>query len=242
MVVFRGRKRLIAYLIRKSDSSSLIAHFRQRYWGNQFLWFTACVENTLEVQVCKRPLVLSAVARSAYYCYHGHLHLLAGIICAIASTCLQASFLEDPVDRWIALIDNFIGGSERTAPSVFSLPVLRDLGMMLLTEPFKNLMTQGMVKSFVRITLYLKLCHWALRCEDHDASCHSLCCSTEGFYLGEGRYRCKPLYPSAHGVWLGSLARWYTVLMFLLLDEVSWACASPTQWESAAPPVWRGPV
>ena len=47
-------------------------------------------------------------------------------------------------------VDNYIGGIEHAILhllySRFFTKVLRDLGMIAIDEPFKNLMTQGMVK------------------------------------------------------------------------------------------------
>lgn len=58
-------------------------------------------------------------------------------------------FSKESVDRWMP-VDNYIGGIEHAILhllySRFFTKVLRDLGMIDLDEPFKNLMTQGMVK------------------------------------------------------------------------------------------------
>ena len=58
-------------------------------------------------------------------------------------------FSKESVDRWMP-VDNYIGGIEHAILhllySRFFTKVLRDLGMIAIDEPFKNLMTQGMVK------------------------------------------------------------------------------------------------
>ncbi len=58
-------------------------------------------------------------------------------------------FSKESVDRWMP-VDNYIGGIEHAILhllySRFFTKVLRDLGMIDIDEPFKNLMTQGMVK------------------------------------------------------------------------------------------------
>ena len=58
-------------------------------------------------------------------------------------------FSTDSVDRWMP-VDNYSGGLEHAILhllySRFFTKVLRDLGMIAIDEPFKNLMTQGMVK------------------------------------------------------------------------------------------------
>lgn len=61
----------------------------------------------------------------------------------------ELPFSKESVDRWIP-VDNYIGGIEHAILhllySRFFTKVLRDLGMIAIDEPFKNLMTQGMVK------------------------------------------------------------------------------------------------
>lgn len=61
----------------------------------------------------------------------------------------ELPFSKESVDRWMP-VDNYIGGIEHAILhllySRFFTKVLRDLGMIDLDEPFKNLMTQGMVK------------------------------------------------------------------------------------------------
>ncbi len=61
----------------------------------------------------------------------------------------ELPFSKESVDRWMP-VDNYIGGIEHAILhllySRFFTKVLRDLGMIDVDEPFKNLMTQGMVK------------------------------------------------------------------------------------------------
>lgn len=61
----------------------------------------------------------------------------------------ELPFSKESVDRWMQ-VDNYIGGIEHAILhllySRFFTKVLRDLGMIDIDEPFKNLMTQGMVK------------------------------------------------------------------------------------------------
>ena len=61
----------------------------------------------------------------------------------------ELPFSKKSVDRWMP-VDNYIGGIEHAILhllySRFFTKVLRDLGMIDIDEPFKNLMTQGMVK------------------------------------------------------------------------------------------------
>ena len=61
----------------------------------------------------------------------------------------ELPFSKESVDRWMP-VDNYIGGIEHAILhllySRFFTKVLRDLGMIDINEPFKNLMTQGMVK------------------------------------------------------------------------------------------------
>ena len=61
----------------------------------------------------------------------------------------ELPFSKETVDRWMP-VDNYIGGIEHAILhllySRFFTKVLRDLGMIAIDEPFKNLMTQGMVK------------------------------------------------------------------------------------------------
>ena len=61
----------------------------------------------------------------------------------------ELPFSKESVDRWMP-VDNYIGGIEHAILhllySRFFTKVLRDLGMIGIDEPFKNLMTQGMVK------------------------------------------------------------------------------------------------
>ena len=61
----------------------------------------------------------------------------------------ERPFSKESVDRWMP-VDNYIGGIEHAILhllySRFFTKVLRDLGMIAIDEPFKNLMTQGMVK------------------------------------------------------------------------------------------------
>ena len=61
----------------------------------------------------------------------------------------ELPFSKESVDRWMS-VDNYIGGIEHAILhllySRFFTKVLRDLGMIAIDEPFKNLMTQGMVK------------------------------------------------------------------------------------------------
>ena len=61
----------------------------------------------------------------------------------------ELPFSKESVDRWMS-VDNYIGGIEHAILhllySRFFTKVLRDLGMIDIDEPFKNLMTQGMVK------------------------------------------------------------------------------------------------
>ena len=61
----------------------------------------------------------------------------------------ELPFSKESVDRWMP-VDNYIGGIEHAILhllySRFFTKVLRDLGMIAIEEPFKNLMTQGMVK------------------------------------------------------------------------------------------------
>ena len=61
----------------------------------------------------------------------------------------ELPFSKESVDRWMP-VDNYIGGIEHAILhllySRFFTKVLRDLGMINIDEPFKNLMTQGMVK------------------------------------------------------------------------------------------------
>ncbi len=61
----------------------------------------------------------------------------------------ELPFSKESVDRWMP-VDNYIGGIEHAILhllySRFFTKVLRDLGMIYIDEPFKNLMTQGMVK------------------------------------------------------------------------------------------------
>ena len=61
----------------------------------------------------------------------------------------ELPFFKESVDRWMP-VDNYIGGIEHAILhllySRFFTKVLRDLGMIDIDEPFKNLMTQGMVK------------------------------------------------------------------------------------------------
>ena len=61
----------------------------------------------------------------------------------------ELPFSKESVDRWMP-VDNYIGGIEHAILhllySRFFTKVLRDLGMIAIDEPFKNLMTQGMVK------------------------------------------------------------------------------------------------
>lgn len=61
----------------------------------------------------------------------------------------ELPFSKKSVDRWMP-VDNYIGGIEHAILhllySRFFTKVLRDLGMIAIDEPFKNLMTQGMVK------------------------------------------------------------------------------------------------
>ena len=62
---------------------------------------------------------------------------------------IELPFSKESVDRWMP-VDNYIGGIEHAILhllySRFFTKVLRDLGMIAIDEPFKNLMTQGMVK------------------------------------------------------------------------------------------------
>ncbi|MBF0920392.1 MAG: leucine--tRNA ligase [Atopobium sp.] len=62
---------------------------------------------------------------------------------------IELPFSKESVDRWMP-VDNYIGGIEHAILhllySRFFTKVLRDLGMIDIDEPFKNLMTQGMVK------------------------------------------------------------------------------------------------
>ena len=62
---------------------------------------------------------------------------------------IEFPFSKESVDRWMP-VDNYIGGIEHAILhllySRFFTKVLRDLGMIDIDEPFKNLMTQGMVK------------------------------------------------------------------------------------------------
>ena len=61
----------------------------------------------------------------------------------------ELPFSKKSVDRWMP-VDNYIGGIEHAILhllySRFFTKVIRDLGMIDIDEPFKNLMTQGMVK------------------------------------------------------------------------------------------------
>lgn len=61
----------------------------------------------------------------------------------------ELPFSKESVDRWMP-VDNYIGGIEHAILhllySRFFTKVLRDLDMIAIDEPFKNLMTQGMVK------------------------------------------------------------------------------------------------
>lgn len=61
----------------------------------------------------------------------------------------ELPFSKESVDRWMP-VDNYIGGIEHAILhllySRFFTKVLRDLGTIAIDEPFKNLMTQGMVK------------------------------------------------------------------------------------------------
>lgn len=61
----------------------------------------------------------------------------------------ELPFSKESVDRWMP-VDNYIGGIEHAILhllySRFFTKVLRDLSMIAIDEPFKNLMTQGMVK------------------------------------------------------------------------------------------------
>ena len=61
----------------------------------------------------------------------------------------ELPFSKESVDRWMP-VDNYIGGIEHAILhllySRFFTKVLRDLGMIGIDEPFKNLLTQGMVK------------------------------------------------------------------------------------------------
>lgn len=61
----------------------------------------------------------------------------------------QAPFSRDAVDRWMS-VDNYIGGIEHAILhllySRFWTKVMRDLGMLNVSEPFTNLLCQGMVK------------------------------------------------------------------------------------------------
>ena len=61
----------------------------------------------------------------------------------------ELPFSKESVDRWMP-VDNYIGGIEHAILhllySRFFTKVLRNLGMIAIDEPFKNLMTQGMVK------------------------------------------------------------------------------------------------
>ena len=61
----------------------------------------------------------------------------------------ELPFSKESVNRWMP-VDNYIGGIEHAILhllySRFFTKVLRDLGMIAIDEPFKNLMTQGMVK------------------------------------------------------------------------------------------------
>ena len=61
----------------------------------------------------------------------------------------ELPFSKESVDRWMP-VDNYIGGIEHAILhllySRFFTKVLRDLGMIDIDDPFKNLMTQGMVK------------------------------------------------------------------------------------------------
>ena len=61
----------------------------------------------------------------------------------------ELPFSKESEDRWMP-VDNYIGGIEHAILhllySRFFTKVLRDLGMIDIDEPFKNLMTQGMVK------------------------------------------------------------------------------------------------
>ena len=61
----------------------------------------------------------------------------------------ELPFSKESVDRWMP-VDNYIGGIEHAILhllySRFFTKVFRDLGMIAIDEPFKNLMTQGMVK------------------------------------------------------------------------------------------------
>lgn len=61
----------------------------------------------------------------------------------------ELPFSRESVDRWMP-VDNYIGGIEHAILhllySRFFTKVLRDLGMIGIDEPFKNLLTQGMVK------------------------------------------------------------------------------------------------
>ena len=61
----------------------------------------------------------------------------------------ELPFSKESVNRWMP-VDNYIGGIEHAILhllySRFFTKVLRDLGMIDIDEPFKNLMTQGMVK------------------------------------------------------------------------------------------------
>ncbi len=60
----------------------------------------------------------------------------------------QAAFVKEEVDRW-APVDQYIGGIEHAVMhllySRFFTKVLRDLGYVSIGEPFKRLLTQGMV-------------------------------------------------------------------------------------------------
>ena len=61
----------------------------------------------------------------------------------------ELPFSKESVNRWMP-VDNYIGGIEHAILhllySRFFTKVLRDLGLIDIDEPFKNLMTQGMVK------------------------------------------------------------------------------------------------
>ena len=61
----------------------------------------------------------------------------------------ELPFSKESVNRWMP-VDNYIGGIEHAILhllySRFFTKVLRDLGLIAIDEPFKNLMTQGMVK------------------------------------------------------------------------------------------------
>ena len=61
----------------------------------------------------------------------------------------ELPFSKESVDRWMP-VDNYIGGIEHAILhllySRFFTKVFRDLGMIDVDEPFRNLLTQGMVK------------------------------------------------------------------------------------------------